>query len=71
MAKYLVTIELITWLSREVEANSVDEAEYVADTMYQEHQQGRKATIVRTEQRRSVELAGNPSPRPRWLPVGE
>jgi hypothetical protein len=71
MAKYLVTIELITWLSREVEANSVDEAERITDTIYQEYQQGQRAALVRTELRRSVELAENPSPRPRWLPVGE
>jgi hypothetical protein len=38
MAKYRVTIESTMRLSREVEANSSDEAERLAESIYQEYE---------------------------------
>jgi hypothetical protein len=35
MAKYRVTIEFTTRLSREIEANSAEDAEQYAESMYQ------------------------------------
>jgi hypothetical protein len=70
MAKYHITIESPTRLSGKVEANSAEEAEHYAESMYQEYQQGDKTHITGTERRRSVELT-SASPRRQWLPVGQ
>jgi hypothetical protein len=70
MAKYQITIEVTTQLSREIEANSAEDAEQYAESMYQEYQQGNKTHITGTTRRRSVELTSARDPR-RWLPVGE
>jgi hypothetical protein len=46
MAKYRVTIEWSMRLSREVEANSSDEAERLADSMYQAYEKGETTTSL-------------------------
>jgi hypothetical protein len=56
MATYRVTIEWTTQLSREVDAHSVEEAEQLAEQMYQEYQQGQNTHITGTDRRRSIEL---------------
>jgi hypothetical protein len=56
MATYRVTIEWTTQLSREVDANSAEEAEQLAEQMYQEYQQGQNTHITGTDRRRSIEL---------------
>jgi hypothetical protein len=71
MAKYQVAIEITTYLSREVEANSATDAERLAEEMYREYQQGQNAHLVGTEQRRSVALSGSAPPRWRFAPVGQ
>jgi hypothetical protein len=64
MAKYRVTIEFTTRLSREIEANSAEDAEQYAESMYQEYTQGQKTHLVSTERRRNVDLlSGGPSGR--------
>ena len=68
MAKYRVTIEWSMRLSREVEANSSDKAERLADSMYQEYERGERGDIIGTEHHRSVELLSQ-APSGRWLPV--
>jgi hypothetical protein len=68
MAIYRVTIEVTTQLSREVDANSVDDAEQLAENMYQEYKQGQKTHVTGTDQRRSVELISADDPQ-RWTPV--
>jgi hypothetical protein len=70
MAKYQITIEFTTQLSREVEANSSDEAERLADSMYQEYERGEKAHIVGTGHHRSVELLSQAATG-RFAPIGE
>lgn len=70
MAKYWITIEVTTQLSREIEANSAEDAEQYAESMYQEYQQGDKSHVTGMERHRSVELS-SASPRRRWLPVGQ
>ena len=62
MAKYQVTVEWILRLSREVEANSSDEAERLADSMFQEYEKGETAHIVGTEHHRSVEFVSDAEP---------
>ena len=69
MAKYRVTIEVTAQLSREIEANSADDAEQLAENMYHEYQKGDHPHVIGTEQHRSVELLSNAEPR-RWGPVG-
>jgi hypothetical protein len=56
MATYRVTIEWTTQLSREVDANSAEEAEQLAEQMYQAYQQGQNTHITGTDRRRSIEL---------------
>jgi hypothetical protein len=56
MATYRVTIEWTTQLSREVDANSVEEAEQLAEQMHQEYMQGQNTHITGTDRRRSIEL---------------
>jgi hypothetical protein len=56
MAKYQITIEFITRLSREVEANSTEEAEQFIEHMYQEYKKRNNTDIISTEQHRKVEL---------------
>lgn len=70
MATYRVTIEFTTQLSREIEANSAEEAEQLAENMYQEYRQGQNTHVTGTDQRRSVELIAPDDPR-RWQPVGQ
>ena len=70
MAKYQITLELITRLSREVEANSADEAEQFIEHMYQEYKKLNNTDISMTEQHRKVERLSDASPR-RWRPVDE
>jgi hypothetical protein len=69
MAKYRVTIEFTTLLSREVDANSAQEAEQLADNMYQEYLKGDNTHISSTDHHRSVELLAQDQSG-RWLPVG-
>jgi hypothetical protein len=56
MATYRITIEWTTQLSREVDANSAEEAEQLAEQMYQAYQQGQNTHITGTDRRRSIEL---------------
>jgi hypothetical protein len=56
MAKYRITMEWTTQLSREVEADSSEEAKRMAEAMDQEYQQGDNTHVTGTERRRSVEL---------------
>lgn len=70
MAKYQITIELTTQLSREVDSNSTEEAEHMAEAMYQEYQQGDNTHVTSTDRHRSVELLSTEEPR-RWQPVGQ
>src|SRR4029453_10008142 len=69
MAKYQVTIEFTTRLSREVEANSAAEAEPLADEMFQGVLKGENAHVIGTEHHRSVELRSDPEPSG-WKPSG-
>jgi hypothetical protein len=70
MAKYWITIEVTTQLSREIEANSAEDAEQYAESMYQEYQQGNKSHVTGSARRRSIELTSARDPR-RWQPVGQ
>jgi hypothetical protein len=56
MGTYRITIEWTTQLSREVDAHSAEEAEQLAEQMYQEYQQGQNTHITGTDRRRSIEL---------------
>ena len=69
MAKYRVTIEWSMRLSREIEANSAEDAEQYAESMYQEYTQGQKTHLVSTERRRNVELLPS-GPSGQFQPVG-
>jgi hypothetical protein len=74
MAKYQVTIEFTTRLSREVDTASFQDAEQDADKMFQEYLQGQDTHIVGTEHHRSVDLlSGQPTLNKalrRFRPVG-
>ena len=69
MAKYQVTIEWTTRLSREVEANSAAEAEPLADEMFQGFLKGENAHVIGTEHQRSIELRSDAEPSG-WQPIG-
>jgi hypothetical protein len=69
MAKYQVTIEATTRLSREVEVDSAQAAEQLADEMYQEFLHGENAHVIGTEHHRSVELRSDAEPSG-WQPIG-
>jgi hypothetical protein len=69
MAKYQVTIEWTTRLSREVEANSAAEAEPLADEMFQGFLKGENAHVIGTEHHQSVELRSDAEPS-QWQPIG-
>jgi hypothetical protein len=56
MSTYRITIEWTTQLSREVDAHSAEEAEQLAEQMYQAYQQGQNTYITGTDRRRSIEL---------------
>jgi hypothetical protein len=62
MAKYRVTVEETKRLSREIEANSAEDAEQYAESMYQEYQQGQSTHLVGTEHHRTVELVSTVEP---------
>jgi hypothetical protein len=70
MAKYQITIEFTTRLSREVDADSAQNAEQLADLMFQEYLKGENTHIVGTDHHRSIELLAQ-DPSGRWLPVGQ
>ena len=69
MAKYQVTFELTTRLSREVEADSTAQAERFAEAMYQEYLKGDNNHVIGTEHHRSVELRSDVEPS-QWQPIG-
>ena len=69
MAKYRVTIESTTRLSHEVEADSSQDAEQLAETMYQEWKKGENAHVIGTEWHRNVELRSDAGPS-QWQPIG-
>jgi hypothetical protein len=56
MAKYRVTVEFTTRLSREINVNSAEDAEQDAENMYREWKQGHNTHVIGTERHRSVEL---------------
>lgn len=70
MAKYQITLEFITRLSREVEAGSAEEAEQFAEDMYQEYKKRNYTDIIGAEQHRSVELLSDAEPG-HFRPIGE
>jgi hypothetical protein len=55
MAVYEITIEHMVKLNQKVEANSLQEAEQQAETMYQDYRQGQTTHVISTERRQSVE----------------
>jgi hypothetical protein len=57
MPKYRVTIEEIKWFTGEVDANSSDEAEGLAENIKNE-----PSTIVETEYHRTIEAASDAKP---------
>ena len=72
MAKYRVTIEFTTRLSREIDVDSAEDAEQYAESMYQEYKQGQHTHIVSTERRRNVELLPDQAgSQRRFAPVGK
>ena len=71
MAKYQITIEIITRLHREVEANSAEEAEEAGEMMFREYKAGQKTHIIGTEHHQSIELSGSSRPPHRFAPIGQ
>jgi hypothetical protein len=73
MAKYRITVEFITQLSREVDANFLSDAEQMAEDMFTEYQGGEGRNVVTTRWSRHVELVSADEPRTqhRFRPAGE
>jgi hypothetical protein len=69
MAIYQITVEITTRLSREMEAESVEHAERLADELYQTYQRGDNAHVVATEHHKSVALTGHQRDRWRFAPA--
>ena len=62
MAKYRVTIKSTIRLSHEVEADSSQDAEQLAETMYHEWKKGENTHVIGTEWHRNVELRSDVGP---------
>jgi hypothetical protein len=72
MAKYRVTVVFTTRLGREVEADSAQDAERLAEAMSQSWRRGENADVIGSEHHQRVEvLPPQGGPSWRWEPVGQ